>query len=159
LEQVRRLGVDARHQPLAALDDCHLGAQPAVELGELAPCDAAAQHEQAYRHVVCRRRLPCRPRLDAVEAIERRRDRGGAGRDHEPVVLELVPVQRDHARPVDAAAPADERDTMVVEPPHLAGVVPVGHLPVAPGEDLFRVEWACSDTGRALSSGPELGRP
>ena len=49
---LRRVGVHAREQPLVPLDDRHLRAEPPVELGQLAAGDAAADHDQARRHLV-----------------------------------------------------------------------------------------------------------
>ena len=73
LEQLGRVAIDARHQPVAALHDRHLGAEPPVELRQLAAGDAAAQHDQARRHLVGRGRLSRRPGLDALQPFDGRR--------------------------------------------------------------------------------------
>jgi hypothetical protein len=154
LQQLGRLRVDPRHQAVAALDDRHLGTEAPVELGELAPGDASTQDDQARRHAVRRGRVSRRPRLDRVQPVERRRDRGGPGCDDEAVVLDLLSVRLDHAGPRDVTGTADERDALAVQPRHLARIVPVGHLPVAPGEDLVRVERPCADAGSTVGRRP-----
>src|SRR5205814_2536692 len=108
--------VHAAEEPRAALDQGHARADAGEELRELRADRAAAQHREALRHLVGARRLDVRPEVDAVEALHGRDCGPRAGRDHEPVVRELLAVDLDDARTGDARASAHERATLLREP-------------------------------------------
>src|SRR5437868_6713282 len=73
-----------------------------------------------------------------------------AGRDHEPVVRELLAVDLDDARTGDARASAHERAALLREPVELRRVVPVARDPVAPGPDAVRHRPLGDETGGAV---------
>ena len=110
------------------------------------------------------RRLAARPGTRRGEPGNRR-DRGaGAGRDHDRVARAQLdgrpcrcagprPVRRaddDAALTREPAVPAHEIDVGVVEPAHLAVVLPVGGERVATGEDGGGVERAGDGLTRAV---------
>ena len=155
--QLARVGMDAPEQVLAALDDRHPGAHAGEELRQLGADGAAAHHHEALRHRVRADRVAVRPVLDGVEAVDRR-DRGPRpGREHEPVVRELLPVHLHDAGPHDTALAAHEPAVPLLEVVELAGVVPVARHPVAPRPDAFRVRTLAVQPRRPLERGAELG--
>ena len=56
LQRSHQIGIGAGHQAIERLDDRHLGAERRVDGRELEPDDAAADHQQAPRHVFERER-------------------------------------------------------------------------------------------------------
>ena len=138
-EQLAGVGVDTPEQVIAALDDRHLRAHAGEELRELGADRAAAHDDEALRHPVRPRRLAVRPVLDGVEPVDRRDRRPRAGREDEPVVRQLLPVDLDDAGARDAALAAHEPAVPLLEVVELAGVVPVARHPVAPRPDAVRL--------------------
>src|SRR5207253_1778039 len=83
-------------------------AEARVQLGELAADDAAADHNEARRHLARGRRIAARPELERIEAGDRREGRNRPGRDDERVVFERVPVRFDDPGLVNSAHATDE---------------------------------------------------
>ena len=156
LDEGRRLGVDARQQPLDRLDERHLRADAGEELCELAADRAAAEHDQRTRHLERLGRLDVRPVRHLLEPRNRRQCRRGPRRDHQPVVRKLLPVDTHEARLRHHRLATDELAALAVEPLDLRGVVALGDH-VAPGEDGRHVELGRrADPGRPPRGGDEL---
>jgi hypothetical protein len=136
----------AREQVLRALHQRHLGAHAADRLGELHADGAATQDEQASGHLLQARGLAVRP--DAVQLAQTRdgRDhRVRACRQHDVSGGQQLVLDPDPSRTVEPSAAAMDTDAGVGCPAHLAGVVVVGDLEIAPGEDLSGIEPAAVD--------------
>ncbi len=152
-----RLGVDARQDPVAALDERHPRADPREELRELAADRAAAEHGQRPGHLRRLGRLDVRPEVDRVEPRDRRdrrarsRSRSRAGR-------------RPSSRPVDrrrgparttVASPRTSSQPLALEPLDLRGVVALRDV-VAPRERRRPGRARRRDAGSAPRRGHEL---
>ena len=133
----------ARDEPVAALDDRHLGPEPAHRLGHLGADRAATDHDQVARDLLRARDLPVRP--DAVERrdpVDRRDERVAPGGDDDPVRLDAPAGDLDHASAGDPRLAAQDVDAAIGQPGHLAAVVVVADHVVAPAQYLGDLEVA-----------------
>ena len=144
-------------------EDRHARAEPAEVLGELAADRPGADDHEAARRAVRPDRLPVRPVLDLVDAVDRRNRGLRAGRDDEVRVLDLAPVHLDRAGAHDACLPADELGSPLLrDPVRVPGVVAPARDEVAPVEDLRDVELApdrLRRAGRVPRGREHLARP
>ena len=110
-----------------------LRAHAVEELGQLAAHGAGAEDDQA-RGIHARSSPAVRPVLDAVQALDRRDRRQRTGRDHEPLVAELLTAAAS-TRPglADRGLAAHQLDVAVGQPLLPRRVVPVArHLVAVP---------------------------
>ncbi len=117
-------------EPLARLDHGDGHAEPGVDLGQLDPGRAAAQHEQAARQLAGAGRVLVRPGVDGLDPLDRRQLRPRADGDDHVLRLELV------ARVVVADRDLEQAITPAVEPSLTAEDGRAGRLE---GSDVARV--------------------
>src|SRR3954452_17870758 len=126
-----------------ALDDRDLRAKAAERLRQLDADRAATQHDEARGQLFERSRLAVGPVPRLAQAVDRRDDRIGAGRQNDPVRLDLDVADLDASRRRDFRVAAMERDALLAHPRRGARallVVVVGNLEVAPLECCRGVE-------------------
>lgn len=125
----RLLGPQQLRSPL---DERHRGAEPGVDLGQLASGRAPADHDQRRRAFGRGKGLVGSPRRDLAQARHRRAHGRAAGADDE------IPVAVPDAADLDAAlghhtSPAPENaHAQGIELGHLGGIVAPVHDAVAP---------------------------
>ena len=144
------------------LDQRDRRAQRRVGLGELDADDAAAEHEQPRRHGARGRRLSVAPRVGLGKAGDgwHRGDAAGGDDDGAPRAQHVV--ARAH-EPFAGQAPvrAHERDTALLQPRQLRGVVKVVDDVVAAaqhGTGIERAGHRLAHAGHALRLGEQLRR-
>ena len=99
-------GLLARDEPALALDQRHARPQGRPRLRKLGPRHSAAQYDEALGHLLGGGRLAVGPRLRIGQAVDRRDQRLGAGRDDDrPARLERT----DRRRPRPCAHPSPGR--------------------------------------------------
>ncbi len=129
-----RRGLTGEHV-VGALDERHLAAQPAHDLGELEPRRPAAQHDQPPGDLGHRGRVPRAPEAGQLAQARDGRDGGiGAAGDHDVLGRVARAVNLHNTRAGQAAATADQCDAAIREPFRRAGVGVVGDHEVAPRE-------------------------
>ena len=136
-----RVGVDAREEPLVALDERHLRADALEELRELAADRAATEHERAAPGTSSRLgRLDVRPVVDLRRA-RRSAGRPATSRSRSRAGRSEAPGRRPARTPgsVTIGVAAHELGVAGLEPLDLGAVVALGD-DVAPREDLLRIE-------------------
>src|SRR5947209_4709599 len=117
----------ARQQALA-LDQCDLRPEAAQRLRELDADGAAAEDDDAARHLLHAGRVPVGPVVDVRESFDRRDDRIGSRRQHDALGLDLLVADPDATRAFDVRVAAMQVDALVAQPRRLARaglVVPV----------------------------------
>ena len=121
LEQVAELLVLAVREVRPALDDRHLGAEPAVRLRELERHGAGADADEVARQLAHVHQVVARHRGDLVGARDVERPRSCAGRDQrvgeadaEVARLELVRADEARRQPDEVDAPLGEQALVVV---------------------------------------------
>ena len=153
LDERGRVRVDTREQPRVALHERHLRADALEELRELAADRAAAEHDEARRHLERLRRLDVRPVVDRVEPLDRR-DRPATSRSRSRAGRSAAPSSPTARTPGSGttASPRTSSAFIDVEPLDLRRVVALGDL-VAPREDPLRVERRAGRSRRPSDGG------
>src|SRR5262249_56690929 len=114
-ERLDECSIDPRQEAVGHLDEGHLAAERRVDLAELEPDVAAADHEQSLGHLA---ELERRGRVD--EAISWEREVGKTGRRRarrddrvlEAHLLRLVALDVEHARALERPPAADDVDAL-----------------------------------------------
>jgi hypothetical protein len=120
---------------LCPLDEHHLAAETPYDLRHLDACGPAAQHEQAARHSRHARRLARAPdALELAQPRDRRHERVRA-RCHDDMLRRVADaVDLHHAGAGQSTRPSEQIDAAARQPALLAGVGPIRHHEVPPGE-------------------------
>ena len=113
---LRRVRVLLRDQRLEHLDDRHLGAEALEDRRELAADDAAAEDDEAPRHLGLREQAGGVDAAGRVEPFDRRHDRERAGRDDRLLEGDVLPaLDRDRVRALEAALALHPLDAVRLE--------------------------------------------